>query len=180
MNKLFSKLFYKLILKNFKPEIVPYKDHSGKPIENTRVSILSHLSNRQNLKIGKNVFIGHYNYIDGFKKLTIEEGCQITNYVSIVTHSSHNAIREYREHYIQKINENVMDGMVSGEVYIGEYTYIGPHTLITPGTRIGKNCIIGAFSYVSGNIPDYSIVRGLPAEIVGSTKDEKFSEKDQQ
>lgn len=169
IRKIFSKLYYHLVLKNFRPEIVPYRDYKGKIIKNSRVSILTHVSNKKNVIIGENVFIGHFNYIDGHEKVEIEKGCQITNYVSIVTHSSHNAIRELKENYIRDLE--ISKTMVTGKISIGEYSYIGPHTLITQGTTIGKNCIVGAFSYVDGNFPDNSIIRGVPARIIGNTND---------
>ena len=31
--------------------------------------------------------------------------------------------------------------------------------------------IVSAFSYVNGEFPDYSILRGQPAKVIGSTKD---------
>ena len=108
--------------------------------------------------------MGHFNYIDGYRKVKIGRGCQITNYVSILTHSSHDSIRidpMDTHHY----------GLVEGEVEIGEFTYIGAHSVIMPGTKLGKGCIVSAFSYVSGEFPDYSILRGQPANVVGNTKE---------
>lgn len=174
MNTFFRKLFYKLILKNIRPEIIPYKDHHGKIIENTRVSILSHLSNKSNLKIGKNVFIGHFNYLDGFRELSIDEGCQITNYVSILTHSSHHSIRLHGNAYIDQIGD--LKGLTEGSVKIGAYSYIGAHCTLMPGTEIGKGSIVSAYSFVNGSFPDYSILRGQPAKVIGDTRsiDDKF------
>ena len=151
------------MLSQIKPEIIGYKDS-----ENTGVSNMTHVSNKQNVSIGKNVFIGHFNYIDGYRKVVIEEGCQITNHVSIVTHSSHNTIR------LQYLNKDK-----SGEVYIGKNTYVGANAVIMPGSKIGKGCIVSAFSFVKGDFPDYSILRGQPARVIGSTKeiDAVFLEK---
>ena len=79
-----------------KPEIIGLKKSGNKILSNVGVSNMSHLSNKENIYLGENVFIGHFNYIDGFRKVDIGDGCQITNYVSILTHSSHHAIR-YRD-----------------------------------------------------------------------------------
>ena len=38
-----------------------------------------------------------------------------------------------------------------------------------PGVKIGKGCVIGVNSVVTKDIPDYSIVVGAPARIIGST-----------
>ena len=40
-----------------------------------------------------------------------------------------------------------------------------------PGTNIGKGCLISAYSFVSGDFPDFSIIKGNPAVVVGNTKD---------
>ena len=40
-----------------------------------------------------------------------------------------------------------------------------------PNTTIGKGCIVSAHSLVKGEFADYSIIKGNPAAVVGSTKD---------
>lgn len=160
---------YKFLLSKIKPEIIGYRDVNGIIISNTGSSNMTHISNKKNVKIGDNVFIGHFNYIDGFKKVSIGNGCQITNYVSIITHSTHNSLRfkgDYRS-------------LLSEDIQIGAYTYVGAHSVIMPGSKLGKGCIVSAFSYVSGVFPDYSILRGQPAIIIGTTQDidMKFIEK---
>ena len=174
-----KKYMYYKFLSLLKPEIFGVKDTNAKKIKNTRISNFTHVSNENNLILGENVFIGHYNYIDCFKKITIENGCQITNFVSILTHSSHNAIRIYGENYINEIKNLEKDVLKQGDVYIGDYTYVGAHSTIMPGSKLGKGCIVGAYSYVNGVFPDYSILRGQPAKIIGNTKslDKKILEK---
>ncbi|MBI9068002.1 MAG: acyltransferase [Salinivirgaceae bacterium] len=172
MNRIFNYLKYTLN-KISKPEIIGgYIDPNGKVNKKTRISSHSHLSNRQNLYIDDNVFIGHFNIIDGYKKIFIEEGVQITNYVSVLTHSSHNSIRLHGKNYIEDLK--YLFGLESGDVYIGKYSFIGSHSIIMPGTKIGKGCIVGAFSYVQGEFADYSILRGQPAKIVGNTKERDY------
>lgn len=166
-NKLIHYLNYRFKI-SLSPEMKIYSDNKGKKIQNTRVSNLSHIGNKKNIIIGKNVFIGHFNYLDGYKKLTIGNGCQITNNVSILTHSSHNSIRFHGKYYTEHTSKLI--ALKEGDVNIGEYTFVGANSVIMPGSKIGKGCIISAFSYVNGNFPDFSVIRGQPAVIVGSTK----------
>ena len=154
-----------------KPEIIGYLKWNGKDTKGLRVSNLTHISNQKNVSLGPNVFVGHFNYLDGNQKLTIGKSVQITNYVSILTHSSHDAIRLLGEQYLELIEHECIQ---RDEVSIGENTYVGAHSIIMPGSVIGKGCVISGFSYVTGNIPDYSIVRGIPGKIIGSTKDRDF------
>lgn len=145
---------------------------------NTRISNVTHISNPANVKTGDHVFIGHFNYIDGFDKVEIGTGCQITNYVSILTHSSHNAIRMYGDKYDFYWGTK-MKGLEWGPVKIGDYSFIGAHSVIMPGTIIGKGCIVSAYSFVEGTFEDYSILRGQPAKVIGNTRniDEKLLEE---
>ena len=175
--KLFKSLLYRL-QRDLKPEMIGgfsfAKDKVGIRISNT-----SHISSPKNLKLGNNVFIGHFNYIDCFHEITIEDGVQITNYCSILNHSSHHSIRLHGEHYNEDAQTKLL-GLTEGPVIIGAYTYIGAHSIIMPGTTLGKGCIVGAFSYVKPGIyPDYSILRGIPAVVSGETRtiDEEFLTK---
>lgn len=168
-SRIINKLKYKLLSAQIKPEILGYKDFSDKLVPKTGASNMTHISNKKNVTIGEHVFIGHFNYIDGYNKITIEEGCQITNYVSILTHSSHHTIRLHGKVMLPEEMSEI--GLLTAEVFIGKYSYIGAHSVIMPGSKIGKGSIVSAYSYVNGEFPDYSILRGQPARVVGSTKE---------
>ena len=53
-------------------------------------------------------------------------------------------------------------------VEIGERTFVGVGATILPGVKIGSDCIIGAKTVVSKNIPDGSIAVGIPARVIRS------------
>lgn len=165
-SKIIDKLRYKLLLSLIKPEIIAYKNFSGKNIKGTSVSNMCQISNKKNITIGENVLISHFTYIDGYRNVTIKNCCQIATHVSILTHSNHHNIR-YNYNRIGDQNDILL---TSGDVTIGENTFIGSHVLIQPGTEIGRCCIISSFSSLKGKYPDYSIIKGNPAKIVGSTK----------
>lgn len=157
----------------YRPLMITIKKHNGKKLKNVRISNTTFINYAQNLNLGNHIFIGHFNFIEASNGLTIEEGCQITNYVSITTHSSHVSIRLYGEEYS---NFKDLKGYIKGPIYIGKYCYIGPHSVIMPNTKIGKGCIIAAYTYVKGEFPDFSIIAGNPAKIIGDTRklDEPF------
>ncbi|MFN5317619.1 MAG: acyltransferase [Bacteroidia bacterium] len=142
------------------------RDKKGKKLLNTRISNTTYIGNPESLNYEDHVFIGHFNFIDASNGITLSEGCQITNYVSVLTHSSHISIRLYGREY----KGNDMIGYVKGSVSIGKFTFIGPHSVIMPGTKIGKGCIVSAYSMVKGEFPDFSIISGNPAKIVGDTR----------
>jgi len=52
------------------------------------------------------------------------------------------------------------------EVVIGDGAWIGHGSVVLPGARIGKHCVIGANSVVTGEIPDFSVAVGNPARVI--------------
>ena len=60
---------------------------------------------------------------------------------------------------------------------IGDYTVITVHSVILPGISIGSNCLIGANSVVSRNIPDFSFAVGSPAKVVRDIREIGSREK---
>lgn len=52
------------------------------------------------------------------------------------------------------------------EVSIDEGTHIGAGSTVIPGKTIGKWCVIGAGAVIIQDIPDYSMVVGVPGKII--------------
>jgi acetyltransferase-like isoleucine patch superfamily enzyme len=44
---------------------------------------------------------------------------------------------------------------------------VGAGSVILPATKIGRGAVIGAGSIVNGDIPEYAIVAGAPAKVIG-------------
>jgi len=145
-----------------------YKSREDKFLSNVRIGSSTFIDHPQNLTLGDHVYIGHHNFIEASHHIEIAEGCQITNYINITTHSSHQAIRLYGRHYT-KFKSHV--GFIKGSIRIGAYSFIGPHSVIMPETNIGKGSVVAAYSYIQGTFPDFSILKGNPAKIVGNTKE---------
>lgn len=55
-------------------------------------------------------------------------------------------------------------------VEIGNDVWIGARVIILPGVKVGNHSIIGAGAVVTKNVPDYSIVVGVPAKIIKRRK----------
>lgn len=52
-------------------------------------------------------------------------------------------------------------------IVIGDDVLIGAGAVILPGSRIGRGAVVGAGSVVSGTVPEYAIVAGTPARVIG-------------
>jgi len=73
-----------------------------------------------------------------------------------------------------KIGERVMIGQGvtiggtfgSGTPIVGSDVWIGPGVRILGDVTIGSNCIIGANAVVTRDVPDNSVVGGVPAKLL--------------
>lgn len=59
------------------------------------------------------------------------------------------------------------------ETKIKKRAGIGSNATILAGITIGENTIIGAGAVVTKDVPDYAIVVGVPAKIVGDVRDKE-------
>lgn len=160
--------FLNVWMKLSKPRMIYRYKHNGKVIPTTRVSNTTVITHPKTLSLGDSVFIGHYNFIESSNGITIEDGVQLTNYISVLTHSSHQSIRLYGYAYA---NHSDLIAYKKGQVIIGKFSFIGPHVTISPGSKIGKGSLVSAYAMVRGTFPDFSIIAGNPAVVIGDTRD---------
>lgn len=150
----------------------------GRRLKNARISPAACIEHEEQLTLGDHVFIGPFNFIEASGGITLGEGVQITSHVSIVTHSSHRAMRLLGEKFVDwpAEHEGARPGWIAGPVHIGAWSFIGPHSLIEAKTRLGRGTIVCAGSFVRGDFPDFAVLEGRPARVVGDSRmgDEKL------
>lgn len=110
------------------------------------------------LIIKDNVGIGMNSTISVARKVVIEEFVFTARNVYISDHG-----HEYRDIGKPIAQQGIAD---IREVVIGACTWIGQNVVVLPGVRIGKHCVIGANSVVNRDVPDFSIVAGVPARVI--------------
>lgn len=59
-------------------------------------------------------------------------------------------------------------------VVIKDFVWVGSHAIILGGVTIGEGAVIGAGSLVFKDVPDYAVVLGNPARVVGHRDVEHF------
>ena len=146
-----------------------YNSVEKKFYRKTRISSSVSLVDKKNIDLKDNIWIGHYCLLDGIGGISIAQGVHLASHTCIYTHSSQNSIRLLGEKFIE-IPAAERAGYIIDKVSIGEYTFIGTSSVVLAGTTIGKGCIVGAGSIVKGNFPDYSVIAGNPAKIVGNSR----------
>lgn len=113
--------------------------------------------NEAELIIDENTSIGHNFHLICGGKMKIGKNTTIASNVFINDIDS-----DYNE-----VNKSTMDQtQIIKQTLIGDYCFIGVGSTIQAGTKLGKNVIVGSNSFVKGNIPDYSIIGGVPAKIL--------------
>jgi len=157
---LWRQLFYRMVFGE--------QGHAGQALPHTRIAPSTCIEGEAGLELADHVFIGQFNFLDATAGLRIGEGVQITNFVSIVTHSSHRSIRLLGRAYA--CHQGEVPGYVCASIAIGAYSFIGPHSVVEAGSRIGKGVVVCAHSRVRGDVPDFAIVAGTPAVVIGDVR----------
>jgi serine O-acetyltransferase len=70
----------------------------------------------------------------------------------------------------QQVTLGVKRGNEAAPVLAG-HVDIGAGAKIIGSIKIGKHALIGANAVVIKDVPDYAIVAGIPAKVIGTTKD---------
>ena len=104
------------------------------------------VQNKDNLDLGYKTDIGAFTYINAKNNVIIEDYVQIGSHCSIYS--------------ISTIDDK------EGEVILKKNCRIGTHSVVMPGVTIGENSVIGAFSFVTEDIPDNVVAYGVPAKVM--------------
>lgn len=93
--------------------------------------------------------------------VSIGNNVAISAGVRLITHSAAHVIFDKEDNTNEYICRH-------GKVEIGNNVYIGADVIINMGITIGNNVIIAAGAIVTHDIPDNSVVAGVPAKIIGT------------
>ena len=106
------------------------------------------------VKVGNNVWISQYVYIDEVhpEAVIIRDNCTIGLRTSIFTHFYWGPRRSKNGH---------------GEVIIEKDVYIGPHCVILPNVRIGEGSVIKAGTVVTKDVPPQTFLGNRSPEPLG-------------
>jgi len=118
-------------------------------------------------KIGKNCNLG--------QNVFVEKGAKIGNYVRV-----HNNVSIYDgvvlDDYVfcgpgmiftNELNPRAKKESEHIKTVVKEGASIGAGAVILCGKKLGKYCFVGAGAVVAEDVPDYAVVVGVPAKIVG-------------
>ena len=105
--------------------------------------------------------------------ISIGDNVWMASGVSFITHD----VCHFMLNGCKKPNEAGYEEML-GCIDIGDNVFIGANVQILYDVKVGNNVVIAAGSLVNRDVPDNSIVGGVPANVIGTFED--FAEKRRQ
>jgi UDP-2-acetamido-3-amino-2,3-dideoxy-glucuronate N-acetyltransferase len=137
--------------------------------EGTKIWHFSHI--QSGAKIGKNCVFGQN--VNVGNNVTIGDNCKIQNNVSVYEGVT---LEDYVFCGPSMVFTNILDPrckypQVGAKYYIKtlvkEGASFGANCTIVCGNTIGKNAMIAAGSVVTKDVPDFALVVGAPARVIG-------------
>lgn len=117
--------------------------------------------NGKNIHAGDNLIINYNVTILDVDEVRLGDYCMIGPGVLIAT-VNHPMTPSGRRKHLSLIRP----------VTIGDDVWIGGHAVILPGVRIGNNCIVAAGAVVTKDVPDNTLVGGVPAKVIRRLEDD--------
>lgn len=109
-----------------------------------------------NIVIGEDTIIGDHAFLDGRDIIKIGNHTDIAS--SVMIYNS--------EHDLSKDDFSA----ILAPVEIGDYVFVGPRAIIMPNVKIGKGAVVAGGAVVTKDVPDFTIVGGVPAKPIGERK----------
>lgn len=106
------------------------------------------------LVMGNNSVINHHCHLDFRAGITLGDNVNISPYVKIFTW--------------QHMPNDQMFNTEKKPVIIEDHAWISSAAIILPGVKIGKGAVVAAGAVVTKDIPEYTIVAGIPAKPIGT------------
>jgi len=121
--------------------------------------VATHIFPESAIEIGDNTRLGANCSIRAAKHVKIGKGCLIAPWVRIF---------DYNGHPIQPGDGRIGTPTPPDEVepvVIGDNVWIGENAFIQRGVNVGNNAIVAANSVVAKNVPEGTVVMGVPARV---------------
>lgn len=129
-----------------------------------RFDATTHVSPKS--RVSKDTHIGRYCYVGDHCDITRAE---IGHYVSIANNVSIGP----GEHALDRVSTNSLfyaepyAQLTAGVCAIGSDAWIGVDAIVRRGVTVGVGAVVGANSFVNADVPDFAIVAGSPARLIG-------------
>lgn len=113
------------------------------------------------IEIGNNVSLGKNCHIGCVNRVRIGDNVLGGNDILIIDHN--HGMSNETDIYLPPNKRKLSS---HGEIVIGDNVWIGDKVTILAGIHIGNNCVVGANTVVTKDIPDNCVVVGNPSRII--------------
>lgn len=114
------------------------------------------------LRLGDKVVLGSDNVINAHLDIEIGAATLISDWVYICDF----------DHSMREFDRPIKDqGLLTSPVRIGPGCWFGTKVTVLRGTTIGEGCVLAAHTVARGEIPDGSIVGGVPGQVLRNRRD---------
>lgn len=121
----------------------------------------------ENCEIGDNISIHDFCYIDAIGGIKIGDNARIAHNCSLIT----------GQHKYDIPDKTIVDsGGTKAAISIGSDVWLGTGVVVLQGVKVGDGVVVGANSVVTKDVEPYTVVAGMPAELIKKrfeTTDEK-------
>jgi acetyltransferase-like isoleucine patch superfamily enzyme len=112
-------------------------------------------SRGENIELGDGVLVNRYAMLDDRASLVVGDHTMLAAGITIETHT----------HPFDDFSKPIAYGGRSGRpVAIGRNSVVGYNAVVMAGVTLGERCIVAANSVVTKDVPDYTVVGGVPAQ----------------
>lgn len=109
------------------------------------------------LQFGDECFIGDECLFDLAESIILESKVTLAERVVLITHTNVGYASHPLQQHIKSDQKPIL---------IKEGAFIGSSSTILPGVIIGKCAVVAAGSLIKDNVPDYTVVAGVPAKTI--------------
>jgi acetyltransferase-like isoleucine patch superfamily enzyme len=120
------------------------------------------------IRIGQDSLIGEYSIIRGQGGVTIGNRVYTSPFTQII--AVNHVFNDPKKPFVEQ-------GITAEGIVIEDDVWLGAGSIITDGVHIGKGSVIAAGAVVTDNVPEHTVVAGVPAkpikEISNNLSDKK-------
>lgn len=141
---------------NTKEVLKRLSDIIGTPIDQSTAIFAPFYTNfGRHIALGKHVFINHACSFLDMGGITLEDHVLIGPRVNLITEN-------------HPLNPADRRSLICQPILIKKNAWIGAGATVLPGVTIGENAVVAAGAVVSKDVPDNTVVAGVPARIIKS------------
>ncbi len=109
------------------------------------------------LRVGDKTVFGRDNTVNCYLDIEIGAACIVADWVYVCDF----------DHVHDDINVPIKDqGIVKSPVRVGSDVWVGTKATVLRGAQVGRGCVLAAHTVVRGEVPERSVVAGVPGRVV--------------